>query len=285
MKDPLTASTALRAGEVDLITRVPIQQVLVLEKSPGVRLATGPSMAPTVALLNLRVKPFDDVRARRAIGGYGLDRAEIAKVVFHGRVQPLVSVLPPGVPDAINLNEMYPYNPAKAKELLKELGYDEKNPLRFFILVGNQDATLADMAALVKNQMAKIGVEAKINLVDQTTVIDRFTVKHEFEMIVSNFGSLLDINMRSVSFFHGTQSDYVGINDPTLEALVLQWRRTLEPEGRKQISADIQRRLAEQMAWVNVTGYPFYQAYRERVKDYRFYDQAYLFLEQVWLER
>ena len=70
-----------------------------------------------------------------------------------------------------------------------------------------------------------------------------------------------------------------------LEALVLQWRRTLEPEGRRQISADIQRLLADQMEWVNVTGYPFYQAYREVVKGYRFYDQAYLFLEQVWLEK
>src|SRR5262249_31263041 len=69
-------------GEIDFIARVPIQQVLVLEKSPGIRLATGPSMAPTVALLNLRVKPFDDVRARRAVGGYGIDRAEIAKVGF-----------------------------------------------------------------------------------------------------------------------------------------------------------------------------------------------------------
>jgi len=285
MKDPLTASTALRAGEIDFIARVPIQQVLVLEKSPGIRLATGPSMAPTVALLNLRVKPFDDVRARRAVGGYGINREDLAKVGFYGRVQPLVSVLPPGVPDAINLNEMYPYNPAKAKQLLKELGYDAKNPLRFTILVGNQDATLADLATLIKNQLAQISVEAKIQLVDQTTLIDRFTVKHEFDMNVSNFGSLLDINMRSVSFFHGAQSDYMGINDPQVEALVLDWRRALEPEQRKQISADIQRRLADQMEWVNVSGYPFYQAYRERVRNHRFYDQAYLFLEQVWLEQ
>ena len=144
IKDPLTASTALRAGEIDFIARVPIQQVLVLEKSPGIRLATGPP-CPTVALLNLRVRPFDDVRARRAVGGYGIDREEIAKVGFHGRVQPLVSVLPPGVPDAIDLHEMYPYNPEKAKQLLQELGYDEKHPLRFTILVGNQDATLANL--------------------------------------------------------------------------------------------------------------------------------------------
>src|SRR5213594_4646960 len=130
----------------------------------------------------MRVKPFDDVRARRAVGGYGIDRVEIAKVAFQGRAKPLVSVLAPGVRDAIDLNERYPYRPDEAKRLLKELGYDEKNPLRFTILVGNQDATLADLAALIKNQMAKIAVEAKINLVDQTTLIDRFTVKHDFEM-------------------------------------------------------------------------------------------------------
>jgi ABC-type transport system substrate-binding protein len=285
MKDPLMASTALRAGGIDFIPRVPIQQVFVLEKSAGIRLVTGPPMAPTVALLNMRVKPFDDLRARRAVGGYGLDREEIAKVAFHGRVQPLVSVLPSGVPDAINLNAMYPYNPEKAKQLLKELGYDDKNPLKFTILVGNQEATLADMATLVQHQMTKIGVEAKIHLVDQTTLIDRVAVKYEFDMNVSNLGSLLDINMRSVSFFHGAPSNYVGINDPPLEALVLQWRRTLEPEGRTQISAAIQRRLVEQMAWVNVTGYPFYQAYREVVRNYHFYDQMSLSLEQVWVEK
>ena len=58
-------------------------------------MVTGPEMAPTIGLLNMRVKPFDDVRARRAIGGYGINRAEIAKVAFQGRAKPLVSVLPP----------------------------------------------------------------------------------------------------------------------------------------------------------------------------------------------
>ena len=285
MKDPLTASTALRTGEIDFITRVPIQQAVLLERSPGVQVLTGPAMAPTVAFLNLRVKPFDDLRARRAVGGYGIDRAEIAKVAFMGRVQPLVSVLAPGVPDAIDLNEMYPYRPDEAKRLLKELGYDAKNPLKFTILIGNQDTTLADVAALVKNQMAKIGVQAKINLVDTTAAVDRVLVKHDFEMTISNWSNLLDINMRSVSFFKGMQSDYMGIDDPQVEAMVHEWRRALDPEARKQISADIQRRIADQMEWVNLTGYPFFQAQRTQVKNYPFYNQAYLFFETTWLEK
>ena len=98
---------------------------------PGIKVVTGPELAPMVAFLNMRVKPFDDVRARRAIGGYGINREEIARVAFQGRATPLVSVLPPGVPDAIDLNEMYPYKPDEAKRLLQELGFDTKHPLKF----------------------------------------------------------------------------------------------------------------------------------------------------------
>src|SRR5712691_4577231 len=284
MKDPLTASAALRSGEVDLIARVPIQQALILEKTSGITVLTGPAMAPTVAVLNMRVKPFDDVRARRAVGGYGLDRVEIAKVAFQGRAKPLVSVLAQGVPDAIDLNELYPYKPEEAKRLLKELGYDAQNPLRFTILISNQDATMADIAALIKNQMAKLGVEAKILLLDDTARVERVLVKHDFEMQVAPWANLVDINQRSVSFFKGRQSDYMGIDDPQLEELVHQWRRALEPEKRQAISAAIQRRLADQLEWVNVTTYPFFQAYRTAtVKDFLFYNRAYLFFDTTWL--
>src|SRR6266852_4686207 len=132
---------------------------------------------------------------------------------------------------------MYPYRPDEAKRLLKELGYDAQNPLRFTILISNQDMTMSDVATLIKNQLAKIGVEAKITLVDEVTRVDRVLVKHDFEMVVTSWATLRDINQRSVSFFKGRQSDYMGIDDPHLEAMVLQWRRTMAPAGRRDISA------------------------------------------------
>src|SRR5215475_7155531 len=286
MKDPLTASASLRSGEVDFMVFAPLQQALLLEKSQGITVVTGPEMAPTIAFLNMRVKPFDDVRARRAIGGYGLDRAGIAKVAFHGRTKPLVSVLPPGVPDAIDLNELYPYKPDEAKRLLQELGYDAKNPLKFTILISNADPTMADIATLIKNQMAKIGVEAKINVMDSTAYVDRVLVKHDFDMTVQSFANLRDINQRSVSFFKGHQSDYVGINDPKLEEMVLQWRRTLDEAEQRKISADIQLGIVNaQLYWVNVTGYPFFQAYRDNVKNYPFYIAALVKFGTTWLEK
>ena len=144
---------------------------------------------------------------------------------------------------------------------------------------------MSDVAALLKQQMATIGVEAKINLVDSTAGVERVLVKHDFEMTVSGWGSLVDINMRSVSFFKGQQSDYMGIDDPKLEDLVHQWRRALEPDKRKAISADMQRLIAEQLYWVNITGYPFFQARSNKVRDYPFYNRPYLFLESTWLDK
>lgn len=285
MKDPLAAATALRTGEIDLIARVPVRLVPVLEKSPDVTVVTGPDMAPTVAFINMRVKPFDNVEVRRAVGGFGIDRAEVAKVAFQGRTTPLVSVLPRGVPDAVDLNEMYPYNPEKAKQLLQAQGFHERNPVPLTILVPNHDTTLADVATLIKNQLVKIGVDVKINLLDTTAVIERVLVKKDFEMVVSSWGSLLDINMRSVSFFKGRQSDYMGMDDAALEAMIYKWRQTLDPQGRRQVSADIQRHVAEQVYWVNVTGYPFFQAYRKQVKGFAFYDQAYFFLEKTHIDK
>jgi ABC-type transport system substrate-binding protein len=285
MQDAYSPGAALRAGEIDLIARVPIQQVFVLESSPDIEVVTGPELAPVVALLNMRVKPFDDVRARRAVGGYGIDRFRIAKLGFGGRTHPLVSVLATGVPDAIDLNDMYPYRPDEATQQLKELGFDDTNPLRLTILVPNHDPTLADIAALIANQLEKIGVAPKIILLDAIAWVDRVLANHDFEMVVSNWARLLDINMRSVSFFKGGASNYTGIDDPKLEAMVRQWRRALDAEERKRISADMQRLIAEQLYWINVTGYPVFQAYRTYVKDFPFYDQAYLFLEHVWLDK
>ena len=285
MKEPYGAAAWLRSGEVDFIARVPLQQVFVLENSPNIEVVTGPEMAPVVALLNMRAKPFDDVQARRAVGGYGIDRFKIAKVGFGGRAEPLVSVLPPGVQGAVDLNDMYPYRPDEARRLLKELGFDEANPLTLSILIPNHEPTLADIGALVAHQLEKIGVRTHVTLLDAVAWVDRVLVAHDFEMVVSNWARLLDINMRSVSFFKGGASNYTGIDDPKLEAMVRQWRRALDPEERKRLSADMQRLIAEQLYWINITGYPMFQACRRSVKNYSFDNQAYMFMEQVWLEQ
>jgi ABC-type transport system substrate-binding protein len=54
----------------------------------------------------------------------GIDRPVIAKTVLLGQAQPLWSIVPPGSRGQIDFGEQCPYDPEKARILLKEAGYD-----------------------------------------------------------------------------------------------------------------------------------------------------------------
>ena len=109
--------TALRTKQIDFLQRVNPQHVPIMEKAKGVVLETAPERMPLVCFMNMRKPPFDDVRVfGKPSVATDLNRKEIAQTVFQNRATPLVSILPPGVQDYLDLNEMYPYDPEKAKE-------------------------------------------------------------------------------------------------------------------------------------------------------------------------
>jgi peptide/nickel transport system substrate-binding protein len=284
IKDPTASMASLRTGQVDFLQRVNPQHVPIMERAEGITLVTSPDRSPVVCLMNQRHPPFDDLRVRRAVGGYGLNRDEIAKTVFQNRTKALVSILPHGVQDHLDLTEMYPYDPEKAKALLKEAGYDANNPLKFELILNNDAVFFADTATLMKSQMEKIGVEMKLVLTDKPAWLDRF-LKYKYQMALEDFGALLDINQRSVSFFRGARSNYMGVESPELEALTLKWRRQSDPADRRETSHAIQRLMADQMYWCNITGSPYFQAYRDYVKGYPFMNQVYVFWHTTWLDK
>jgi len=120
MKEGVTRATALRAGEVDFVNYVPKERVERLERDPKIRMFKGLDIQGLNVSFNNRKKPFDDVRVRRALGGYGIDRHAIAKIAMVGLGKALWSFVPPGATDHIDFEEQFPYNPEQAKALLKE---------------------------------------------------------------------------------------------------------------------------------------------------------------------
>ncbi len=284
LKDSIASMAALRTGQIDFLQRINPQHVPIMERAKGVVLKTAPERMPLVCFMNMRHAPFDDVRIRRAIGGYGLNRQEIAQTVFQGRAHPLVSILPHGVQDHLDLTEMYPYNPAKAKALLKEAGHDENNPVEFELITDTDASFFADAATLFKSQMEKIGVKVKLVIMDKPALIDKF-LKYDYQMLLEDFGALVDINQRSVSFFKGVKSNYGGLDSPEIEALTMQWRRTVDPAQRREIAHEIQRIFARDILWCNITGSPYFQAYQDYVKGYHFMNQLYVYWETTWLDK
>jgi peptide/nickel transport system substrate-binding protein len=224
------------------------------------------------------------VRVRRAIGGYGLNRKEIAQTVCQGRAKPLVGMIAEGVRDYVDLTEMYPYEPETARAMLKEAGYDERRPVTFEVLTNNDAPIFADSATLLKSQMEKIGVNVKITILDKPAMIDKF-FKYDFDLVIEDFGALVDFNQESLHFFRGFKSNFGGLNSPELEELTLQWRREVDAAKQREIAQEVQRLLARDMLWCNMTDSPYFQAYRDSVKGYHFMNQVYVYWETTWVDK
>ena len=111
------------------------------------------------------------------------------------------------------------------------------------------------------------------------------TSTHEFEQTLEDFAALMDINQRSVSFFPNAPSDYGGLQDERPAELTRQWRRAVDLAERRRISHELQRVLAENLYWVNLCGSPYFQAHRDHVQGYAFYNELYMFFEHTWLKK
>jgi peptide/nickel transport system substrate-binding protein len=135
---------------------------------------------------------FQDVRVRKAILGYGIDRQAIAKTALLGQAQPLWSPVPPGGLDHIDFGEHFPYDPDKAKALLKEAGYDEKNPLRYTIMTHGAEAALPTIATIIKTQLAKIGVEVTVEVIDRPIFLRRQNRDRDWDQNLNLSGAVLD---------------------------------------------------------------------------------------------
>src|SRR5919108_543255 len=192
MKEGVTRVTALRTGEVDFASYVPREHAERLTRDPQIKVLRGKDTQRVQSFFNLRNPLFQDVRVRRAVLGYGIDRQSIAKTALLGQAQPLWSFVPPGGRDHIDFGEQYPYDPEKAKALLKEAGYDEKNPLRYTLMTHGAEPALPTIATIMKTQYAKLGVEVTVEVIDRPIFLRRLTADRDWEQSLIFTSAALD---------------------------------------------------------------------------------------------
>jgi ABC-type transport system substrate-binding protein len=288
IKDGITRATALRAGEVDFVNYVPKEMVDRLSKDPKIQVLRGPETQAVNVSFNNAQKPFDDMRVRLALAGYGIDRHMIAKTALLGLAQPLWSFIPPGGKDHLDFGEEFPYNPQKAKALLKEAGFDEQNPLKYRIMTHGADPSLPTVATIIKTQMAQIGVEVTIEVLDRPIFLKRLTspnpADRDWDQIVNFTLAAPDVYSRSFIM------DSRGINpmnhkDPQIDALLDQLKAAPTAAEASRLSQEVQRYTVRNMVQVMASTLPFIQAARDHVQGYVYERALKLRFEQTWLDK
>ncbi len=122
INDPAAQVAALLAGDIDGIPRFgALQSLKQFQGDKRFTVDIGDTAGKGILALNNKKAPLNDVRVRRAIM-HAIDRKAFIDGVLEGLGKPIGSHFAPTDAGYVDLTKVYPYDPEKAKALLKEAG-------------------------------------------------------------------------------------------------------------------------------------------------------------------
>jgi len=193
MRDEATQHSALRTGKLDILEAIRWQAVDSLKKSaPQLQWSKWLNYSGVFLSMRTDTKPFDDIRVRRALN-LAVNKQEIAKEYYGGNAELFAYPQHPDylgyfeplekMPDSVK--ELYTYNPAKAKQLLKEAGYP--NGFTFKTQVCSCSPDNMDLLPLVAGYLEQIGVKIEIQPMEYGAYLSAMTTaKHTAGYFMTN---------------------------------------------------------------------------------------------------
>jgi peptide/nickel transport system substrate-binding protein len=223
--DDATRILKLQAGEVDGAELIPYARVQELKNDPNLDMALFPSTKVTFLTMNVRpkltdgsVNPLADERVRQALN-YAVDKTALIKVATFDVGSPVISYMSSATPLVSGAGPAYPYDPEKAKALLKEAGVAPGTTVTCFALAGSADDTA--ILSTVQAMWGAVGVTLKIEQVDNATRTARYRAG-DFQMRTSLWTDDIADPSEITSYFAyfpNIQSLHSGYEDKTIDEL------------------------------------------------------------------
>jgi peptide/nickel transport system substrate-binding protein len=166
--------TALKAGDVDLI-RFLSESYKALKSDKSIGIGATPSQQ--YAQFEFRINPpFDKVQVRQAIE-FAIDRKRINDVVEAGQGEITDQQFPKDSPYHVpELDGMYTYDPARARELLRDAGFP--NGFSFTMVIpGGNIANMERQASIIQDNLKAVGIKAKIKRILPTDIATTYYIQ------------------------------------------------------------------------------------------------------------
>jgi oligopeptide transport system substrate-binding protein len=257
------------AGEIDVSTIPPAEFPYVM-KTPSLKDLTLRIVTLSTDYLgmNYRMKPFDDVRVRRAFN-YAIRKPKLT-ALLNGRGLAAYGVLPPGLPGYDPTIAGYPYDPDKARRLLEEAG------------VGRDFAPLlwmrADQAETVQGEsiqqdLAEVGVHVVLKpvawpplleAIRQPDTVGLFSLGWEADF--PDPQNFLEVLFAKKQFGSNNDAFY---SNPRVEELLAQAAPISDHQRRYELYQEAQRLIIADAPWVVLYHPVTYVIHQPWVHDYQ----------------
>lgn len=280
--DANQARVGLDQSTIDIVDRIrPADYASLLNAGGAVRaFDLGPSLGVDYIWFNLnptkpdgtKVDPvkiawFSDARFRRAIS-MAVDRDSISKSTLQGLATPLYGVVSPANRNWANPDlPKIPYDVAQAGSLLAEGGFVKRgtadapelvdaqgNRVEFSLLVPAENESRKLMAAVIQEDLAKLGISMKVVPIEFAAVTNAWTKSYEYDAILlglsvtdpepSTYANLL-LSSGDAHHWRPDQKSPATDWEAKVDQLFAEQAREADPGKRKSEFYEIQRIVAE----------------------------------------
>jgi peptide/nickel transport system substrate-binding protein len=294
--DTSVRAAAIRSGRAYIEFRdLPNTEVEAITKHLGDKVVV--QLAPNIIQfgigINNTVKPFTDVRVRKALT-LGLDRYTAGKVLYGiTGLRDVGAMMRPGTEWAMSPAELEKLpgfwrdaekSRAEARRLLAEAGY----PNGFKVVLKNRNIKLPyqDFAVYAIQEWKKIGIEAENRPVETATWFADGRDQGNFELIILPAGGTLDDPDQLLNhYITGSPNNWGRFSNPAIDDLFSRQARTLDPAERKKLVTEIQKIVLENAYYMPGLWWMRNVVHWAKVKNYvappsQFTNQK---LQDVWL--
>ena len=289
--DPTARYLALKKGEADIIDYPAPQDIQNIKNNSSLKIVKQAGLNVGYLAMNTSKKPFNNVLVRQAIN-YAINKAVIIKAVYGDLGQTAKNPLPPTTWAYDNNIKDYPYNPTKAKELLKKAGLPNGFSTTIWALPVSRpyNPNGRKVAEIIKGQLAKVGIKTKIVSYEWGTYLNK-TNRGEHDMALlgwtgdngdpDNF--LWNLLSRDAAKIPAENKAFW--KNDKFTALIKKAKETSIQSKRKELYDQAQVVFHSQVPWVCLAHSVVVEPMKTNVMDFKLYPTGKRVFHFVWLKK
>lgn len=254
LPDPNTSFLFLKQEKLDVggLTPIQIDRQINNEFKENYQIIEKPSFSYTYMGFNLKNEKFKDLRVRQALS-LAINREELVEILFfgHGEISN-----GPFLPRTYAFDESVKtpkQNIKKAKELLKELGYDENNPFTFEVVTNTGNDIRINAAQILQYQLAHAGIDMKIRVMEWQAFLNTIIHPRNFEAVILGWG--LGLTPDAYSIWHSSNAKLGGFNfvsykNEKVDKLIEKGAITVDKKELSKIYKELYRTISADLPYL-----------------------------------
>ncbi|MEJ2659114.1 MAG: ABC transporter substrate-binding protein [Desulfobacteraceae bacterium] len=285
--DSNTRVTEMLSGGIDLMVEVPPDNVATFQNDKyTVYEQAGPHL--WFLILNCKEGPFQDKRVRQA-ANMAINREAIVKNVLQGTAEVATGPTPPAFAWACNKDlRPYPYDPARAKQMIADAGYAGAEVTFYVTEGGSGMLDPIPMGTAIQADLAKAGLKVKIETYEWNTFLGKVNPGLEGKADMAEMAWMTNDpdTLPFLALRSGAWPDKGGFNsgyyaNPEVDKLLEKARAATDQGERAALYKKMQALVYDDAPWVFVANWKQNAVSSNTLKHFKLQPSFFLLLQKV----